>query len=300
MAGNNREGKRHRAISKSMVEENNMVATLQRKIIFIIAGLSICSVGIFAQEPKNTNTVPTINAAITAKPDETPKRDQRTATKPTTFQDNREGTRRENDSEEEAAILPYYNNYLKEYHLGPEDVISVEVFGQPNYSKSGIIIPPTSKISYPLIPGGVFVGGRTVEEVAVDIKKKLDEYIIDPQVMVTLDKAGSARFSVLGKVATPGVKVMNRRYNVYEAIAEAGGIEKEGDKKRVLLVRMNPQGELTQTVYDMTKVMKGEQAPVYLVPGDQIIVPEKRWSLAKIVTTVSRASALRVLFGSPF
>src|SRR3954468_365809 len=26
-------------------------------------------------------------------------------------------------------ILPYYNNYLKEYRLGPSDVISVEVFG---------------------------------------------------------------------------------------------------------------------------------------------------------------------------
>jgi len=114
--------------------------------------------------------------------------------------------RQEIASEEEAAILPYYNNYLKEYHLGPEDVISVEVFGQANYSKTGIVIPPTSRISYPLIPGGVFVGGMTVDQVANEIKKKLDEYIIDPQVMVTLEKVGSARYSVLGKVTQPGVR----------------------------------------------------------------------------------------------
>jgi protein involved in polysaccharide export with SLBB domain len=107
---------------------------------------------------------------------------------------------RRNTVEEESAILPYYSNYLKEYHLGPEDVISIEVFGQPAYSRADIIIPPTAKIAYPLIPGGIFVGGKTVEQVTEEIGKKLDEYIIDPQVTVTLDKVGSARFSVLGKV----------------------------------------------------------------------------------------------------
>ena len=34
------------------------------------------------------------------------------------------------EKEIEDAILPFYNNYLKEYRIGPNDVISVEVFGQ--------------------------------------------------------------------------------------------------------------------------------------------------------------------------
>jgi polysaccharide biosynthesis/export protein len=203
-------------------------------------------------------------------------------------------------SEEEAALLPYYNNYLREYHLGPEDVISVDVFGEPNYSKTGIVIPPTARISYPLISGGVFVGGKTTEQVAAELKKRLDEYIIDPQVTVTLDKVGSARFGVLGKVGTPGVKVMNRRYNVYEAIAEAGGIAKDGDSKRVLLLRMTPQGGFSQTVIDLGQITKGKAAVPYLLPGDQLIIPEKRWSLSKIMDAVGKASAIRILFGSPF
>lgn len=203
-------------------------------------------------------------------------------------------------TEEEAAILPYYKNYLSEYRLGPEDVVSVEVFGEPKYSKAGIVIPPTARISFPLIAGGIFVGGKTTEEVAAIIQKKLDEYIIDPNVTVTLDKVGSARFGVLGKVVAPGVKVMNRRYNIYEAVAEAGGIAKDGDKSRVLLVRMNSQGGLTQTVVDFDKMLKGKQQIYYLVPGDQIIVPEKRWSLTKVLEIVGTASAVRILFGSPF
>jgi len=236
-----------------------------------------------------------------------PKEDQKTVNVsarvqplPNAQDPNSKQARVEAESEEEAAILPYYNNYLREYHLGPEDVISVEVFSQPNYSKTGIVIPPTAKISYPLIPGGVFVGGKTVDQVAAEIKQKLDEYIIDPQVTVTIEKVGSARYSVLGKVENPGVKVMNRRYNLYEAIAEAGGISKEGDKNRVLLIRMDPVNGFSQRVVDMEKVLKGQAEIPYLSPGDQIVIPEKRWSLSKIVGILGKASAFRILFGSPF
>ncbi len=203
-------------------------------------------------------------------------------------------------SDEEAELLPYYNNYLRAYHLGPEDVISVDVFGEPNYSKTGIVIPPTAKISYPLVSGGVFVGGKTTDEVAAEIKKRLDEYIIDPQVTVTLDKVGSARFGVLGKVATPGVRVMNRRYSVYEAIAEAGGIANGGDSKRVVLLRMSRDGSFARTMIDLSQITKGESEVPYLLPGDQLIVPEKKWSISKIMETIGKASAARILFGSPF
>jgi len=202
--------------------------------------------------------------------------------------------------DDEESLLPFYNNFLSEYVLGPEDVISVDVFGHPNYSKSGIVVPPTSRISYPLIRGGIFVGGKTTDQVAEIIQRELNEYIIDPQVTVTLDKVGSARFSVLGRVASPGIRPMNRRYSLYEAIAEAGGVVEKGDRKRVLLVRMQRDGQLSQSVIDLEKLLEGKQPVPYLQPGDQIIVPEKRWSLTKILDVLGRASALRILFGSPF
>lgn len=210
------------------------------------------------------------------------------------------GGREDSASEDETAILSYYNNYLRNYRLGPDDVISVQVFGQPNYSMSNIVVPPTARISYPLIKGGVFVGGRTTEEVEAEIRQKLDEYIIDPQVTVILQKVGSARFGVLGKVGSPGFKVMNRRYNLYEAIVEAGGIAKDGDPKRILLVRLNRDGGFDQTVIDLSELLKGKKPLPYLAPGDQIIVPEKRWSLSKLFEIIGRASAVRILLGSPF
>ena len=209
--------------------------------------------------------------------------------------------RREGLSEEESAIIPYYNNYLKEYRLGPQDVISIEVFGQcPDYCKTGINIPPTSKISYPLIREGIFVGGKSVEQIQAEIEKKLDEYIIDPHVTVTLDKVGSARYSVLGDVAQPGVKLMERRLSVYEAIVESGGILRTGDKKRVMIYRQTQNG-ITPLTVNMEDIARGKAEMLYLVPGDQVIVPgNKIKTVDTVLNVISKLSIVRLLFGSPF
>lgn len=181
--------------------------------------------------------------------------------------------RRGQMSEEEAAVVPYYNNFLSNYYLGPEDVISVEVFAQPNYSKTGITVPPTGRISYPLIREGVLVNGKTVEQVADEITKKLDEYIIDPKVTVSLDRAVSARFSVLGDVGKPGVYTMSRRLSVHEAIAEASGILTTGNKKEVIVLRRGQDGRPMPIAVNLQDIERGKaREEVFLVPGDQIIV----------------------------
>ena len=200
-------------------------------------------------------------------------------------------------------ILPYYNNYLKEYRLGPNDVITVEVFGQcPDYCIVGRTVPPTARISYPLIREGILVGGKTVEQVADEITKKLDEYIIEPKVTVTLDKAMSVRYSVLGKVAAPGVRVMDRKVSLYEAVVEAGGVTKEGDKKRVTLYRFDAQGRLKPQIVDLQAIERGKGEMIYLEPGDQVFVPDKgfRLNVNTVFEILSKASIVRLLFGSPF
>jgi hypothetical protein len=63
---------------------------------------------------------------------------------------------RQEQISEEAAVNPYYNNFFSTYRLGPEDVISVEVFNQDRYSRKGITIPPSGRVSLALIPGWSF------------------------------------------------------------------------------------------------------------------------------------------------
>ncbi|HEX8735065.1 MAG TPA: polysaccharide biosynthesis/export family protein [Pyrinomonadaceae bacterium] len=278
--------------------------------LILISGLFF-ALGAFAQDATTVQN-PTTEVSPTpqkrervAKTDLTKPEDKTQVSPETTEQTQtapQDDKRQESASEEEAAILPYYNNYLKNYRLGPEDIISVEVFAQcPNYCKTGIAIPPTAKISYPLIREGVFVGGKTVEQVAEEITKKLDEYIIDPKVTVTLERVGSARYSVLGKVAAPGVRLMTRRVSIYEAIVESGGVLKNGDRKRVMIYRQTEKG-LTQIPIDLQAIERGKAEMVYLVPGDQVFIPDAgfKLSVSNVFKVLEKASLVRILFGVPF
>lgn len=211
-----------------------------------------------------------------------------------------DGTGATDDSPEAEAILPYYSNYLKEYRLGPSDMISVEVFGQcPDYCKTGITIPPNARISYPLVRDGVLVAGKTVEQVAAEITRKLDEFIIDPKVTVTLDKAMATRYSVMGNVGLPGVRVMDRKVSVYEAILEAGGVSKTGDKKKVAVVSYGKDGRLARRIVSLADMEAGKAEMVYLSPGDQVFVAGKGFSIEKVFEIMARASSLRYIIGSP-
>jgi protein involved in polysaccharide export with SLBB domain len=225
-----------------------------------------------------------------------------TAPRPSDVPQETEANRQEQLSEE-AAVVPYYNNFFTTYRLGPEDVISVSVFNQDRYSRSGIIVPPSGRISLSLIPGGIFVNGKTVDEVAELIKKKYDEYIIDPQVTVSLDKASSYRYSVIGDVGQPGIRLMNHRMTVTEALAEAGGVLPTGNRSKVVVLRRQANGVLSPIAVNVSAIYKG-RAPdnTYLVPGDQVIVPgNKLKTLQKIMSFTSILSFARIFTGGlPF
>lgn len=188
-------------------------------------------------------------------------------------------------------ILPYYNNYLREYRLGPSDIITVEVFGQcPEYCILGKTVPPNARLSYPLIREGVLVAGKTVEQVAAEITKKLDEFIIDPKVTVTLDKAMSTRYSVMGNVATPGVRVMDRKVSVYEAILESGGVTKNGNKDKVYVVSYAKDGRLERKQVSLARMESGKAEMVYLSPGDQVFVAGKGFTIEKFFDVLGKAT----------
>ena len=260
-----------------------------RSFVLFSASALMFSAIVFAQteNPTPAKTEKTQLTENKSVPTETPEKSVKTeipaekkaepqSTPPETKTDDKTATQ----SEEEAAILPYYNNYLTEYRLGPNDVISVEVFGQcPEYCVLSKTVPPNARISYPLIREGVLVAGKTVEQVAAEITKKLDEYIIDPKVTVTLEKAMSARYSVLGKVAVPGVRVMDRKVSVYEAVVESGGVLKEGDKKRVMIYSYDQQGRISQRAINLQEIESGKAQMVYLNPGDQVFVPDRGFRL---------------------
>jgi polysaccharide export outer membrane protein len=207
--------------------------------------------------------------------------------------------RRERMDEDEAAEIPYYNNFLTTYRLGPEDVISVSVFGLDKYSKTGIVVPPDGRIDYYFVRDGLHVAGKTRQQVADEITRYLDEYIIDPKVTVSLDKSMSMRYGVIGDVAQPGVRQMSRRLSVVEALNEAGGVLGTGNKKKVVVLHWDADRMIRQIPVDVSAIEKGKAADNYfLSPGDQIFVPGNRWkTVDKIIKALPVISFARIFTG---
>ncbi len=301
-----------------------------RKSSLILTGLFLCAANLAAQTGNPPVNIEIKSAELKPAPTQTPQveiikpekplTEEKTAVKnaapasniPAASTDNKTAADGKTDNKTDAAamtasadegaeVVSYYNNYLSEYRLGPNDIISVEVFGQcPDYCKLGITVPPTARISYPLIREGVMVGGKTVEQIAAEVTKKLDEFIIDPKVTVTLEKAMSARYSVMGKVAQPGIRVMDRKVSLYEAIIEAGGVAKDGNKKKIALMRFDSQGRLSRQDINLAEIETGKVPMVFLNPGDQVFVSGKGFTIDKAFDYLGKVSVVRLLFGSPF
>jgi protein involved in polysaccharide export with SLBB domain len=269
--------------------------------------LAASAINVFAQTPTDTTTrqrtaAPTQDKDKNKKPANGERLEPDDTARPASDVPADTQANRVEQMSEEAAIVPYYNNFFSTYRLGPEDVISVVVFNQDRYSRAGIVIPPSGRVALALIPGGVFVNGRTVEEVADIVKKKYDEFIIDPQVTVSLDKAASYRYSIIGDVGQPGIRLMNHRMTVTEAIAEAGGVLPTGDRSKIIVLRRQNTGILAQIPVNVSAIYKGKVPDsTYLVPGDQIIVPGNKWkTLQRIMSLTPIASFARIFAPVPF
>jgi protein involved in polysaccharide export with SLBB domain len=284
--------------------------TKRRQVVLVVLGLLALTTSVAAQPPQDPQKERPRTATTSSQQKD--KKDQKqpvvkdrlepddTTQTPNDVSQDIQANRQEQLSEE-AAIVPYYNNFFSTYRLGPEDVISVDVFNQDRYSRKGIVIPPSGRVSLSLIPGGVFVNGKTVDEVAQIITKKYDEYIIDPQVTVSLEKASSYRYSVIGDVGQPGVRLMSHRMTVTEALAEAGGVLSTGDRSKVYVLRRQSTGLLSPIPVNVSAIYKGKAADaVYLVPGDQIVVPGNKMKKVKELLGMTSVLGFARVFGVPF
>ncbi len=203
--------------------------------------------------------------------------------------------RREDQSEEEAAILPYINNFFATTRLGPEDVISVDVFDQPSYSRSNLIVPPNGRISYPLI-GHIIVAGRTTEDLEKEITEKLAEYIREPKVSVQMVQVHSLKYLVIGDVTTPGIYEMTRRLTVTEALAKAGYVTRFGELSKVAVLRMQKDGSTMPIPINMREVERGKLQDIYLTPGDTVVVPgNKLKTVDKVMSLVTLSYWMRTI-----
>jgi hypothetical protein len=78
-----------------------------------------------------------------------------------------------------------------DYLIGPEDVVVISVWKEEGLEQE-VIVRPDGKLSFPLA-GDVAAAGRTPEQVQRDIATKIERYIPDPVVTVSVKEIGGGR-----------------------------------------------------------------------------------------------------------
>jgi len=164
------------------------------------------------------------------------------------------------------------------YHIGVDDLLQVSVWHNPDLGAT-VPVRPDGRISLPLI-GDVAAGGRTPEEVATEVKSKLEAFVRDPQVAVILTELRSheylSRVRVTGAVRQPVSITYRQGMTVLDAVLAAGGLTEFAAADRAELYRKDGAGTKSFDVL-LGKIMKkGELATNFAVqPGDIITVPER-------------------------
>ena len=160
------------------------------------------------------------------------------------------------------------------YILSPSDVVQVKVYQEDDLeTKARIARDGTT--SFPLI-GVLRIGGQTVEQAAGMIKGLLaKDYLVNPQVSVTVLEYSKRRFTVLGQVARPGPYEFPNEGTVdlVEAIGMAGGPTRIASSK-AMISRMK-DGVKDVIHRDYKAMSKNKNAQRFeILPDDTITVEE--------------------------
>jgi protein involved in polysaccharide export with SLBB domain len=146
-----------------------------------------------------------------------------------------------------------------QYHLGPNDVIRVQVFGEEDLTVESKV-EGDGTMNYPLL-GSVPIAGKTVKELQDYMAGRLAEgYVRSPKVTVLMVRYRN--FYVYGEVKTPGGYPYEAGLTVQKAVSLAGGFTEKAETRKIAVTRM--VGDRTDTV------VLGMEAPI--LPDDNLAV----------------------------
>lgn len=176
---------------------------------------------------------------------------------------------RDKDADKKQA--PAAPTIADEYRMGAGDKLRIEVYKDPQLSQSAQV-RPDGKVTLPLV-GDLMASGFTPIELRDAIAAKLKEYVTNPTVTVIVVEATAAMAYVMGEVNHPGAVNLQAPLTIMQALALAGGLKDFADAKNIRVLRKGPSGVQTIT-FNYKEAMKSAGAPVYLRPGDTVVVPD--------------------------
>jgi protein involved in polysaccharide export with SLBB domain len=165
---------------------------------------------------------------------------------------------------------------LKTRLLVPNDLIELKVYRQPDLDTKARV-GEDGTVTLPLL-GSVKIGGMSTEQARALVRDLLaKDYLVNPQVTLSVVEYARSVFTVMGEVQRPGSYDLppEQGLNVLQAIAMAGGYTRLGAPGKVRIQRME-QGQRRTYPVDTNATNLGEKGAMFeILPGDMITVGEK-------------------------
>ncbi|MGC8810948.1 MAG: polysaccharide biosynthesis/export family protein, partial [bacterium] len=162
-----------------------------------------------------------------------------------------------------------------EYRVGPDDVLQVLVWNQPDLSME-VLVRKDGSISMPLL-GNVKVEGLTIPEIEEILRQGFAPYVEKPHIIVNPKEINSLRISIVGRIKKPDISIGPVR---------PGFILRGGNTLLEILsdVEIYPDADLSASYVargesiipvDLKALLKdGDLSQnILLEPGDKVVVP---------------------------
>lgn len=160
-----------------------------------------------------------------------------------------------------------------DYVILPGDVLHVSVWKEDTMNQE-VVVLPDGTITFPLT-GTIQVKNMTPQQLQADIRSRLQTYIPDAAVTVSVKAPLGHKASIIGQVKTPGEIILTNRMDVMSALSQAGGLTPYADEGDIIIIRTSDKGEKRKIAFPYNAIAKGKKLDqnIDLIPGDVIVVP---------------------------
>jgi polysaccharide export outer membrane protein len=116
------------------------------------------------------------------------------------------------------------NQGIRNYLLGPGDILDVRIFGQPDLNSTAEIDSDGNISSLPFLETPIPAKCRTEKQIQKDIAEAYGKYLKKPQISVRITQRNSRQpATVFGAVRQPTRIQMQRKVRLNELMAASGG-----------------------------------------------------------------------------
>jgi polysaccharide biosynthesis/export protein len=156
----------------------------------------------------------------------------------------------------------------KDYIIGPEDVLEIQVWGNKDLNQT-VFVRPDGRTSLPLV-GEIAVAGKTVQQLQDHLGEVYEKTVKGAIVTVIVKEIRSRPIYFVGGFGKPGVMQLTRDLSLLQAISVVGGVVANADAEKGFLLR----GDKRIPIDFNRLLQRGDlsQNPK-LEPGDSVVVP---------------------------